>query len=187
MHSPHAIARSVLHWLCLQVAETLPAEVLAKMHAPEKPADVPIIDPHIIDQADGFVFGFPTRYFAVVSLHACCMRHCHAVIDFTSAQWVCSVPHRQAACLPHGTTASTVLNVVIVCGGHASRQACTEVSVSIAIVAVLQVWYDVCSDEGILRCHWPALVQGVTGEHIHSTKRKMHFHVTSFLFCLITS
>lgn len=31
------------------------------MHAPEKPADVPIIDPHVIDQADGFVFGFPTR------------------------------------------------------------------------------------------------------------------------------
>lgn len=44
-----------------QVAETLPAEVLAKMHAPPKPEDVPIIDPHIIDQADGFVFGFPTR------------------------------------------------------------------------------------------------------------------------------
>lgn len=33
-----------------QVAETLPAEVLAKMHAPPKAADVPIIDPHIIDQ-----------------------------------------------------------------------------------------------------------------------------------------
>jgi hypothetical protein len=34
----------------LQVAETLPAEVLAKMHAPPKAEDVPIIDPHIIDQ-----------------------------------------------------------------------------------------------------------------------------------------
>lgn len=45
-----------------QVAETLPAEVLAKMHAPPKAEDVPIIDPHIIDQADGFVFGFPTRF-----------------------------------------------------------------------------------------------------------------------------
>jgi NAD(P)H dehydrogenase (quinone) len=45
----------------LQVAETLPAEVLGKMHAPPKPSDVPIIDPHIINQADGFAFGFPTR------------------------------------------------------------------------------------------------------------------------------
>jgi len=43
--------------LCLhQVAETLPAEVLAKMHAPAKPADVPIIDPHTIDQVG---FGSP--------------------------------------------------------------------------------------------------------------------------------
>eukprot|EP00878_Enallax_costatus_P027726 GHUV01029874.1.p1 GENE.GHUV01029874.1~~GHUV01029874.1.p1 ORF type:complete len:210 (+),score=57.23 GHUV01029874.1:164-793(+) len=48
--------------VAFSVAETLPAEVLAKMHAPEKPTDVPIIDPHIIDQADGFVFGFPTRF-----------------------------------------------------------------------------------------------------------------------------
>lgn len=45
----------------MQVAETLPADVLEKMHAPEKPVDVPVIDPHVIDQADGFVFGFPTR------------------------------------------------------------------------------------------------------------------------------
>lgn len=51
-----------LEGVLYQVAETLPAEVLAKMHAPDKPADVPVIDPHIIDQADGFVFGFPTRF-----------------------------------------------------------------------------------------------------------------------------
>eukprot|EP00798_Chlamydomonas_sp_ICE-L_P030165 gene30165-35145_t len=44
-----------------QVAETLPEEVLAKMHAPAKPG-YPIIDPHTLDQADGFVFGFPTRF-----------------------------------------------------------------------------------------------------------------------------
>lgn len=34
----------------VQVAETLPADVLAKMHAPPKAEDVPIIDPHIINQ-----------------------------------------------------------------------------------------------------------------------------------------
>lgn len=43
-------------WLrcSLQVAETLPAEVLEKMHAPPKP-DYPIIDPHNLPDADGFL------------------------------------------------------------------------------------------------------------------------------------
>ncbi|KAF6265674.1 flavo protein-like protein [Scenedesmus sp. NREL 46B-D3] len=45
-----------------QVAETLPAEVLVKMHAPAKPEDVPVANPSTIDAADGFVFGFPTRF-----------------------------------------------------------------------------------------------------------------------------
>jgi NAD(P)H dehydrogenase (quinone) len=45
-----------------QVAETLPAEVLGKMHAPPKDADVPVISPADLANADGFVFGFPTRF-----------------------------------------------------------------------------------------------------------------------------
>ena len=45
----------------LQVPETLPAEVLAKMHAPPK-ADVPILDPHALADADCILFGFPTRF-----------------------------------------------------------------------------------------------------------------------------
>lgn len=45
-----------------QVAETLPAEVLEKMHAPAKAADVPVIDPHTLPEADGYVFGTPTRF-----------------------------------------------------------------------------------------------------------------------------
>lgn len=44
-----------------QVAETLPEEVLTKMHAPPK-KDVPILDVHNLPEADGFLFGFPTRY-----------------------------------------------------------------------------------------------------------------------------
>ncbi len=44
------------------MAETLPEVVLAKMRAPPKAADVPVIDPHILPQADAFVFGFPTRW-----------------------------------------------------------------------------------------------------------------------------
>eukprot|EP00197_Chlamydomonas_leiostraca_P002986 CAMPEP_0202867372 /NCGR_PEP_ID=MMETSP1391-20130828/9290_1 /ASSEMBLY_ACC=CAM_ASM_000867 /TAXON_ID=1034604 /ORGANISM="Chlamydomonas leiostraca, Strain SAG 11-49" /LENGTH=202 /DNA_ID=CAMNT_0049547415 /DNA_START=86 /DNA_END=694 /DNA_ORIENTATION=+ len=44
-----------------QVPETLPEEVLAKMHAPPKPDD-PVADPHKLPEADAFFFGFPTRF-----------------------------------------------------------------------------------------------------------------------------
>ncbi|KAG9381831.1 WrbA Multimeric flavodoxin WrbA [Pyrenophora tritici-repentis] len=46
-----------------QVKETLPEEVLAKMHAPAKAADVPVVeDPSILEEFDGILFGIPTRY-----------------------------------------------------------------------------------------------------------------------------
>jgi hypothetical protein len=44
----------------VQVPEILPAEVLAKMHAPPK-ADHPVMSPHQLPDYDGFLFGFPTR------------------------------------------------------------------------------------------------------------------------------
>ncbi|VFQ86037.1 unnamed protein product [Cuscuta campestris] len=44
-----------------QVPETLSDEVLAKLGGPPK-SDVPIISPHDLPEADGFVFGFPTRF-----------------------------------------------------------------------------------------------------------------------------
>jgi len=44
-----------------QVAETLPQEVLTKMHAPEKPS-YPIITPEILATYDAFLLGIPTRY-----------------------------------------------------------------------------------------------------------------------------
>ncbi|CAI9087684.1 OLC1v1021826C1 [Oldenlandia corymbosa var. corymbosa] len=44
-----------------QVPETLSEEILGKMHAPPK-SDVPIITPHELPEADGFIFGFPTRF-----------------------------------------------------------------------------------------------------------------------------
>lgn len=45
-----------------QVAETLPQEVLTKMHAPPK-ADVTVLeDPETLEQFDGVLFGIPTRY-----------------------------------------------------------------------------------------------------------------------------
>lgn len=45
----------------VQVPETLSEEVLAKMSAPPK-SDVPAITPQELAEADGFVFGFPTRF-----------------------------------------------------------------------------------------------------------------------------
>jgi len=47
----------------LQIAETLPKEVLEKMHAPPKPTDIPTIeDPTELEKYDAFLLGIPTRY-----------------------------------------------------------------------------------------------------------------------------
>ncbi|CAF1218949.1 unnamed protein product [Didymodactylos carnosus] len=45
-----------------QVQETLPREVLDKMHAPPTDPSIPVIDVHRLPEADGFMFGFPTRF-----------------------------------------------------------------------------------------------------------------------------
>jgi NAD(P)H dehydrogenase (quinone) len=46
-----------------QVAETLPEEVLAKMHAPPKDASVKVLeDPNDLLPYDGILLGIPTRY-----------------------------------------------------------------------------------------------------------------------------
>lgn len=46
-----------------QIPETLPEDVLAKMHAPAKPTDVPVLDnPDTLKDYDGFLLGIPTRY-----------------------------------------------------------------------------------------------------------------------------
>jgi len=44
-----------------QVRETLSPEVLKKMWAPEPPP-YPVIEPQQLTEADGFLFGVPTRY-----------------------------------------------------------------------------------------------------------------------------
>ncbi|KAJ5718876.1 Minor allergen Alt a 7 [Penicillium malachiteum] len=44
-----------------QIAETLPQEVLTKMHAPPKP-DYPVAEPNDLLQYDAILFGIPTRY-----------------------------------------------------------------------------------------------------------------------------
>ncbi|KAI0035437.1 1,4-benzoquinone reductase [Vararia minispora EC-137] len=44
-----------------QIAETLPQEILTKMHAPAKP-DYPILAPNDLPNYDAYIFGIPTRY-----------------------------------------------------------------------------------------------------------------------------
>jgi len=50
-----------------QVAETLSEDVLQKMHAAPKATDVPVITPDQLAEADGFLFGVPTRFGTVPS------------------------------------------------------------------------------------------------------------------------
>ena len=46
-----------------QIPETLPQDVLDKMHAPAKPTDVTVLeDPQQLLGYDGFLLGIPTRY-----------------------------------------------------------------------------------------------------------------------------
>lgn len=45
-----------------QVQETLPAELLTKMHAAPKVADHPIATPDTLKEADGILLGLPTRF-----------------------------------------------------------------------------------------------------------------------------
>ena len=46
-----------------QVAETLPSEVITKMHgAPVPTSEVPVITADDLTKADGILFGIPTRY-----------------------------------------------------------------------------------------------------------------------------
>lgn len=45
-----------------QVPETLSPEVLALLHAPEKPKDIPVATIDTLTQYDAFLFGIPTRF-----------------------------------------------------------------------------------------------------------------------------
>jgi len=63
-----------------QVAETLPEEVLSKMHAPPKNKDIPIATPDDLVAADGVLFGIPTRYGTAPA-------QIRAFIDSTGGLW----------------------------------------------------------------------------------------------------
>ena len=67
----------------LRVAETLPDDVLAKMHATDAQkafAHVPLADPRKLQDADAIVIGAPTRYGSVPA-------QMRAFLDNTAGQW----------------------------------------------------------------------------------------------------
>ena len=64
----------------LQVPETLPTEVLEKMHAPPKPDDA-IADAHTLPEYDGVIFGVPTRF-------GMCAAQIKSFMDSTGGLWL---------------------------------------------------------------------------------------------------
>jgi len=72
------------HVQVMQVAETLSADVLAKMGATEAKqafAHVPVADPKRLTDADAIVLGTPTRYGSATA-------QMRAFLDNTGGQWV---------------------------------------------------------------------------------------------------
>ncbi|KAJ1410403.1 NADPH-dependent FMN reductase-like [Sesbania bispinosa] len=63
-----------------RVVETLPKEVLELMKAPEKDDKVPLISAEKLVEADGLLFGFPTRYGSMAA-------QMKAFFDSTGQSW----------------------------------------------------------------------------------------------------
>ncbi|KAL9006487.1 MAG: hypothetical protein Q9188_000724 [Gyalolechia gomerana] len=63
-----------------QVQETLPEEVLQKMHAPPKDSSIPTITPAKLQEYDGVLLGIPTRYGNFPA-------QWKAFFDATGSQW----------------------------------------------------------------------------------------------------
>ncbi|KAF4346659.1 hypothetical protein F8388_002260 [Cannabis sativa] len=63
-----------------QVPETLSNLILQKMKAPSKADDVPEIKPEQLSEADGFVFGFPSRFGVMAA-------QCKAFFEATHQLW----------------------------------------------------------------------------------------------------
>ncbi|KAG6508732.1 hypothetical protein ZIOFF_034112 [Zingiber officinale] len=63
-----------------RVEETLPQEVLEKMRAPPKDPAIPLISAAELTEADGILFGFPTRY-------GCMAAQMKAFFDSTGQLW----------------------------------------------------------------------------------------------------
>ncbi|CAG7849282.1 Flavoprotein-like protein YCP4 Flags: Precursor [Serendipita indica DSM 11827] len=95
----------------LQFAETLPGEVLAKMHAPAKDENVPVVKPADLTEYDAFVFAFPTRYGRAVA-------QVSALFDATGQLWATQALNGKMATIivstatQHGGQETTVLTTI---------------------------------------------------------------------------
>ncbi|KAI8567483.1 hypothetical protein RHMOL_Rhmol02G0125600 [Rhododendron molle] len=78
-----------------QVPETLPEEVLEKLSAPPK-SDVPYITPYELGEADGLIFGFPTRFGMMAAQFK-------AFLDSTGGLWHTQKLSRKPAGLFYST------------------------------------------------------------------------------------
>ncbi|KAI8986807.1 flavoprotein-like protein [Trametes punicea] len=93
-----------------QIAETLPQDILDKLHAPPKPA-YPILAPADLANFDGFVFGIPTRYGNFPA-------QWKAFWDATGQLWAQGALHGKYASIfvstasPGGGQETTVLNAL---------------------------------------------------------------------------
>jgi len=63
-----------------RVPETLSNEVLNTMKAPVKDETIPVISPEMLTEADGVLFGFPTRYGSMAA-------QMKAFFDATGSLW----------------------------------------------------------------------------------------------------
>lgn len=79
-----------------RVSETLPVEVLEQMKAPPKGDEIPVISVNELVNADGFLFGFPTRFGSMAS-------QMKAFFDSTDELWM----EQKLAGLPAGFFVST--------------------------------------------------------------------------------
>ncbi|KAL9296438.1 hypothetical protein ACSQ67_022334 [Phaseolus vulgaris] len=79
-----------------RVVETLPKEVLQQMKAPEKDDTVPLISADKLVEADGLLFGFPTRYGSMAA-------QMKAFFDSTGQLW----KEQKLAGVPAGFFVST--------------------------------------------------------------------------------
>ncbi|KAG2218455.1 hypothetical protein INT45_002999 [Circinella minor] len=79
VEAQHGLKAAGVQSTIYQVPETLPGNVLKAINAPPKP-DVPIIQPHQITEADGLLFGLPTRFGTAPS-------QIKALLDGTGGLW----------------------------------------------------------------------------------------------------
>lgn len=79
-----------------RVPETLPPDVLKQMRVPSKGDEIPVISVEELVEADGFLFGFPTRFGSMAS-------QMKAFFDLTGEFWA----HQKLAGVPAGFFVST--------------------------------------------------------------------------------